>query len=363
MSLKTPPPSTSYPKSRVWFGIISIGGNLFLPWFLYFAINRGIISFPEGSIKNIVLRILGYFMIIFLFNLGWDCFTGFICEKKAKRYTEKFKKWFSDWIQGALIMLFLECCGGLILALMAGKFFSHQLVTLAIVEVLLLAIAWNLYYYHFYWIPSALKKPYLLNAQYRKELEKELLIRGVSMSENRDLFYFYQSEDGSTLNGGSIGEGKHRRYMISSASVEMLLPTQLALLIWRDEKTTLLSQRLWNLCYALGYCFLGLLLANSSLAFAASSFWGRWFWLVAFLSSWFLLALFLWPTYSRRSYFLADRRVIEAGVNREEYKKLLEKLQKINATEETIPSWIEYIFHPIPSLEKRLSHITPRKKS
>jgi hypothetical protein len=354
--------ATSYPKSRIWFGIISIGGNLFLPWFLYFSINQGIISFPEESIKNIALRILGYFIIVCLFNLGWDCLTGFIAEKQAKRYTEKFKKWFLDWISGSAIMLFLQFFGGLILALIVVEKNFPQLVSLAIVECFLLTIAWSLYYYHFFWIPKALKKPYFLNSHYQEELEKELLDRGVSMKKNADLFYFYQSGDGSTVNGGSIGGGKYRRYMISSASVEKLIPTELALLIWRDETMTIPSQRLWNLCYALGYCFLGLLLASSSVEFAASSFWGRWFWLIAFLSSWFFLALLLWPAYSRRNYLAADRRVIEAGVNPQEYKILLEKLQKLNATEEKIPSWIEYMFHPIPSLDKRLSQITPHKK-
>ncbi|MFZ4115350.1 MAG: hypothetical protein ACOYK6_01350 [Chthoniobacterales bacterium] len=349
--------SNSYPKSRIWFGIISIGGNLFLPWFFYAALSRGLISFSEGSIKHVAVTILIYFAIVLLLNAGWDFFTGFIWEKKMNRYAGNSKKWFSEWISGSLTLLFLEYCGGLVLALLAGHFFPHQLFDLFVVELLLLGIAWSLHHYHFLWIPSAFKKPYILNEDYRKKLEQELLHRGFSINKNTPPLYFYQSGDSSTVNGGSIGGGNQRRYMISSTSVEHLTPAELALLIWRDEKVNAPSKKSQYLSYALGYCFLGLLFAETTMILVGHSFWTRWFWLVAFLSSWFFLSLFIFPSCSRKNYLRVDRKVIEAGTDPQHYMALLQKLQHLNATEQKVPSWIEYIFYPIPSLENRLQSI------
>ena len=345
--------STSYPKTRVWFGIISIGGNLFLPWIVYLGIVQGFISFSGGS--NVALTIIGYFFMVLLLNLAWDLLTGFIWEKRAQRYSGDFKNWAAHWATSALTVLFLQCCGGLMLALIAENLFP-PFFGILIVGFFLLGLAWSLHHYHFHWIPAVLKKPYAVSETYQKELEQQLFTYGFSLKNQSQLLYFYQSEDGSTVNGGSIGGGTQRRYMISSASVEQLAPAQLALLIWRDEKIS--SSQLQNLCCALGYCLLGLLLAGASLYFVGSSFWERWFWLVSFLSSWFFLALFLWPSYSRRNYLSVDRKVIEAGIDPKFYEALLEKLQILNLTEREVPSWIEFVFYPIPSLEKRLSLIT-----
>ncbi len=287
----------------------------------------------------------------------WDSFTGFYSEKNRNRTSETFSNWFSSWVAGSAVVFSLQLFGGALLALSASNFSRHHWAFLLTVDFLLLFLAWKLYNQHFQWIPALLKRKYSPSLQYQSELEQELLKRGFSIKENPHLLYFYQSHDCSILNGGSIGGGKYRRYMISSASLEHLSPTQLAILIWRDECLNHPSERSKCFFLSLIYCFIGLLLAQLTMISMGHFFWDRWFWLLAFLSSWFFLALFIFPFYSRKNYLRVDRRVMEAGVSLEEYRTLLIKIHHLNAADSQVPSWIESIFYPIPSLSNRLSNL------
>jgi hypothetical protein len=173
MNLKSLYTQASYPKMRVWFGIISIGWNLLLPWMLYFSLARGLFCFSEGSIKNIVVTVCSYFVVILLLHGGWDFFTGFFWEKRVQRYAGHCQQWVTQWLRSALTLLPLQCCGGLMLALIAGNCFPHQFVGEGLVGLLLLGMSWSLHHWHFRWIPHLLKQPYLPDATYQRELEKE----------------------------------------------------------------------------------------------------------------------------------------------------------------------------------------------
>lgn len=343
-----------YPKVRICCGIISIGFNLLLPWFIYYCILHGIIHLPWGSLGTVLGIIFFYFCLISLANGVLDFLSGFFLEKKAGRYLGSFCQWIQQWLIGSSIFIILQTCGGLILMMIIrGAYLNFAACT-----ILLILAATLVHYCHFLFIPSLLKKPYLFSRDYLAQLTQELILLGLKNMIDEKVFYFYESEDGYTINGGSIGLGAQRRYMISSVSVESLSPRELGVLIWRDEKIIGSQEKLRQFYYSLAYCVFGLILACCLVSHMTSPlFWERWFWCVSFLSSWFFLSLFLLPSYSRRRHLIADRQVIALGITKKEYIALLKKIQFLNKSEQETSSWIEYIFYPIPTLYSRLEQL------
>ena len=343
-----------YPKIRIWCGISSIGFNLFLPWIIFFLITFRVIPSPGDSSRSIFLTILCYFCFVSLVNGPLDFTSGFFLEKKAGRYSYSSKQWISQWIAGSFAFIILQTVGGYLLV-----FILHKLSYGFFIGIFLLIVAAVVVQrWHFFLIPSLLKKPYTLSDEYLSQLAQELFPLGLKKMMEKEMLYFYESEDGVSVNGGSIGWGNQRRYMISSASAALLTPRELALLIWRDETIIGPQKMRKHFYYSLIYCVLGLVVAcylvfNMKLPL----FWSQWLFSISLLSSWFFLALFLLPSYSRKKHLIADAQVITHGVDKTEYSALLKKLQTLNSTEDKTSTLIEIIFHPIPTLKSRLQQL------
>ena len=343
-----------YPKIRIWCGITSIGFNLFLPWIIFFLITFKILPSPGESGRTIFLTILSYFCFVSLVNGPLDFISGFFLEKKAGRYSYSSKQWISQWIAGSFAFIILQTVGGCLLV-----FILHKLSYGFFIGIFLLIVAAVVVQrWHFFLIPSLLKKPYPLSHEYLSQLAQELFPLGLKKMMEEEMLYFYQSEDGVSVNGGSIGWGDQRRYMISSASAALLTPRELALLIWRDETIIGPQKMRKHFYYSWIYCVGGLAVA-CYLVFnmILPLLWSQWLLSISLLSSWFFLALFLLPSYSRKKHLIADAQIITHGVDRKEYSALLKKLQTLNSTEEKTSTLIETIFHPIPTLKSRLQQL------
>ena len=343
-----------YPKIRVWCGITSIGFNLFIPWAIFFLIAFRVISFPADSLGTIFLTILSYFCFVSLINGPVDFLSGFVLEKKAGRYSYSSKKWMFQWLAGSSVFIILQITGGSLLALVVYKAsYGFSIAILLLIVAAVVVQRW-----HFFLIPSALKKPYPLSHEYLSQLAQELFPLGLKKMMEEERLYFYESEDGVSVNGGSIGWGTQRRYMISSASVVLLTPRELALLIWRDETMISSQEMRKHFFYSVTYCLLGLVAAcYLTLRIELPLFWSRWFLSISLLSSSFFLALFILPSYSRKKHLVADSLVINHGVDKKEYTDLLKKLQILNSSEHQTSPLIETVFHPIPTLGSRLQQL------
>lgn len=343
-----------YPKIRIWCGISSIGFNLFLPWITFLLITFRVIPSPGSSNRSIFLTILCYFCFVSLVNGPLDFISGFFLEKKAGRYSYASKQWIFHWIAGSFAFIILQTTGGCLLV-----FILHKLSYGFFIGIFLLIVATvAVQRWHFFLIPSLLKKPCPPSHEYLSQLARELFSLGLKKMMEEKILYFYESEDGVSVNGGSIGWGDQRRYMISSASAALLTPRELALLICRDE-TIIGPQKIRKyFYYSLIYCVLGLVVAcYLVLNMKFSLFWSQWLFSISLLSSWFFLALFLFPSYSRKKHLIADAQIITHGVDKKEYADLLKKLQPLNSTEDKTSTLIETIFHPIPTLKSRLQQL------
>lgn len=343
-----------YPKIRIWCGISSIGFNLFLPWIIFFLITFKVISPPWESVGTIFLTILFYFCFVFLVNGPLDFITGFLLEKKSRRYSYSYQQWISQWLAGSFVFIIFQTVGGCFLYFMLAKASYGFFIGI----LLLIVAAVVVQRWHFFLIPSLLKKSYSLSHEYFSQLSQELFSLGLQKMIEEGILYFYESEDGVSVNGGSIGWGAQRRYMISSASAALLNPRELALLIWRDEKIIGYQEIRKHFYCSWIYCVVGLVGAycvvfNMKLPL----FWSQWLLLLSLLSSWFFLALFLLPSYSRKKHFLADAQVIRHEVDKQEYSALLNKLQNLNNSEYKTSTAIETVFHPIPTLDSRLQQL------
>ncbi|NJK93097.1 MAG: hypothetical protein HC904_15525 [Blastochloris sp.] len=145
--------------------------------------------------------------------------------------------------------------------------------------------------------------------------------------------------------------------MISSVAVEKLSPRELALMIWREEMFFDPTRGIKALALCLTFYLSGILLGLMSSAVLSLQGWAAWFWLVAFISTWSFLALFVFPFATRRDHADADRMMIRHGIPAFEYAALLKKIQQCNQTETQVPAWVESIFHPVPTLSSRLKKL------
>jgi len=77
---------------------------------------------------------------------------------------------------------------------------------------------------------------------------------------------------------------------------------------------------------------------------------------VAVMTTWSFLALFVWPTLNRRWMRQADS-CLASLANPKEARDLLTKIERLNATDISLPVAKTAVFHPISPLQDRLSNL------
>jgi hypothetical protein len=346
---EAPEQAIDYPSVRLWSGIVSIGWNLALVWGFWWWVRGQEFAFRVPEPWEAGAGITLFFLGLGLLNLPLDWVTGYWLEKVAGRSTPSLGGWWLNAISGFFKMLLLQILGGI---LFAAWLFNYP--GSPVVLVLIPGIYVGLRIWQFHWIPTRLRQPAQFPEGYRAELEAEL--KRIDCPWPDDLF-LYRAEEDSLINGGRVGMGDHQRLMISDACVKHLHPRELALLIKREERFQMMNGSMRNLDLSLVWVFFGVLLVLFWLGWENISGWEAFFAMVAGMTTWHWVGLFVLPTLARREILATDRWIMRNGSSREEWGALLRKLQKQNQTDEELGPWVERVFHPIPSLKTRLENL------
>jgi hypothetical protein len=329
---------TPYQRIRLWAGITSIGANLALIWALALTSGVWAARFPSWISSAMVL--LAAATLLSLANLPFDMLTGDAMERAAGRTERSTSIWLKDWAKGRSITLLGGWAGMLFFS------FLPQLPHGSLTWFLVCAGLFTLFL--FFLVPAgrvANQEPTL--RKFEENLALEMKTLGLKLRPVR----WFDHGDLETVNGYITPRGF---LSLSDSVAQRLAPREAALMAAREEYYR--RSGAWILIQVIVavWTLLGILLASltPSLNPAQAGLSGA-----AVMSSWCFLALFIWPTLNRILMRNADS-FLTSLVAKEEVRRLLQKIERLNATDISLPAAKTTVFHPIPPLQDRLNRLS-----
>lgn len=343
--------ASAYQRFRLWGGICSIGLNLGLIWLAYL-IALGFVS--NGSGVVLPLYALGIVVALIVAFLPFEILIGHAGEAAFGRTHQPLRDWLRDWwavqwfpvLGGTLGIGFFGGISTQPAAIQWSAFVG--VIALALILIILLPV----------WVRRA---------------------SGLSVSEDPALTVAFHRElermGGPPLNltilddGGDEGVNGailpfHRDHLfINRAAAERLSPADLAALGFRERwfhesgKSRICSG------IVIGWMAAGVALALHApgLLVPAQTPLHHGLAGAALLTTWCFIALFVWPPVNHRFMLEADA-ILAQTIGQEATMELLRKIQDINQTDTRLRAGKEQVFHPIPTLERRLQHLKEQKE-
>jgi len=328
-----------YQRLRLWSGITSITLNLALVWaatLLAPAIHRTFLDAPLFLLLPAVL-IGAQFLL-----LPFDYLTGHLLEQFSGRTTVATREYFRDWADGVLRFTVAMTAAGLIFALETLRTPAIQGILLLLLASIMVATAVCML--------GILPHRQLLaqppDAAFPAALQREMqLLKLPPLS-----IVWMRDGETSTVNGAILEFFTPHTVLLSESVAQQLTPREAALMIARETLCVKLGHRWQSLLVAIGWLVGGVAIgwnlpAQEGLQSALLP--------MAFVSTWCLLGLFLWPSLSRRLVHAADRALVRLS-SPSEVAALFARVQSLNATDTHLSPWKRRIFHPIPPLDDRI---------
>jgi len=335
--------SSQYQRLRLWTGITGITLNLALVWAAVFAsptIDACLFEWP--LFFSLPLVLLGAQLIM----LPFDFLTGHLLERTLDRTECSGNQWIADWAQVVVRQTLVMTAAGLMFAIERPDVWWVHLGLILLLGTIMTATAVCLLGI----IPRDWIMPGPPDARFATAMSGELQRLkkgGVMVIWIRDL-------ERTAVNGMALDFLRPRTVALSESVVRGLTPRQAALLVAREAHAVASGQRVASLAICIGWLLGGVAIGwNLPAAEGLQSALLP----MAFITTWCLLALFVWPHLSRR-WVIANDRWLATQCSPEETAELLRRVQALNATDTRLPQWKRRIFHPIPPLENRLNPIS-----
>ena len=328
---------TRYQRIRLWAGITSIGANLALIWGLAISASW----WASGLTRPLLIPalLLAVAVIVTLANFPFDLLTGDAVERAADRSERPTSGWIGDWIRNRTLTM-----TGLWVGMMFFSFssqVSREWVALEMVvagimiaTLLLLVPAGK---------PASSGSP---EERFERPLASELKTMGIYLRRVR----WFDHGDSETVNGCITPRGI---LSLSTTVARWLTPREAALVIAREECYRQSGAWIVILLVVAVWTLLGILLAFliPSVNPVQAGLCGA-----AVMSSWCLLALFVWPAVNRIWVNKADLSLASLA-SPVETRDLIAKIERLNATDISLSPAKTAVFHPIPPLQERLSKL------
>jgi hypothetical protein len=186
-------------------------------------------------------------------------------------------------------------------------------------------------------------------AAYEAAVAWELAELGESLRSIR----WYASHESFAVNGYLAGWDR-RIAVLSSSVAEHLVPRETALLLAREGWFRRSGVLATGAAIASVWILVGL---AAALFFPAENPLQAAVGGCAVITTWCFLSLFIWPSLNRHWMIQADRALCEKATP-EEVMGLLNKVQRLNATDTELGSVKTTVFHPIPPLSDRIRSLS-----
>ncbi|MEM1158267.1 MAG: hypothetical protein AAF649_08100 [Verrucomicrobiota bacterium] len=343
--------ASGYQLFRLWSGICSIGVNLGLVWVAYLAalwlpaFNEfaGVVSLPVVALLLSIVFILAF--------LPFEILAGYAGETAFSRGQQSFREWLRDWSQSQWLVMLGLVAGVCLFGWGGSQSLMWQLIAVAGVCCSVAGFMMTL--------PFWIRQLGSMTTEHDPELEDDIN-QELEKHGTKPLKVIILDDGDEEGVNGAILPFHSDTFIINQASGEELHAHELAALALREQWFHQRGQSTLCLTIVLGWVAAGALLALTlpSAWLQAASALQLGLGGVAVMTSWCFLALLIWPPLNNRIMLQADAYLAEK-IGVEEMILLLNKIQTLNETDFDISEAKEHIFHPIPSLRKRLEHLSP----
>ena len=314
----------SYARARLWLGITGVGTLVTLSVLLllfqlpqWFLLTQPA-AFP-AELRELFFVLVAYAAI----SAPFDFFGGFVLPNEFGRSQASFLMFFRRWLRGVtlhsglllgfgLLLLSATRVGGTPLAL--GAFCGLQLLLL-VFQPLLAALLGGLRYHG-----------------------KALISGG-----------------GHYFTGAITGLPGRERVLIPAHWQETLTPEQFQAALLRKRGAIESGARTRGLLLAFGWNLAGFCLALALTGGLASV--GQLVTVSLWFTLWSFLGVLLLPSPSQNGVFEADEYAFENGASRVVLESVIRQLDTLQDDEPARSERVERIFHPLPSVERRLQRL------
>ena len=332
----------TYARSRLWLGISGVGLHVILvSASLWFGLPHRFLS-GISSPAAIAITLFCFIAI----SVPSDVLGGYYLPRLHGRTNISRARFLASWFRGVVLQAtVLGLCAAAILevARWVGNWagiacFASLMVILLLAQSLIAQ-----------WI-GGLKISSILSAA--NELGSHTKLPKIALPISIQSIVFQSADPGFV--GGIVGLPGRERLILPAAWWNDLTTEALATELTRRQGVLATGSRTRGLFVALMWNFVGFIVSSnmpaSSLADAAGLVQcALWFTL------WSFVGLLTLPSINRTGVLEADHFALDQGISATEIASAISLLDSLQDDEPSRSRWIERIFHPIPSVERRIA--------
>lgn len=331
----------TYARARLWLGVCGVGSLVSICFFaLVLGLPNGFLSESTTFSGGDLLQLSGLALLFIVWLAPFDFLGGFRLPKKFLKSKESFGKWISSYLGAAIgqSLLFVTFAW---LILVFGRWLGLK----GAISMVVLAIGFC----------------FILRNQFMRFRRVESLAGSDKLLDSLTLIQSWQifvpkiivvrhRDPGFT--GGIIGFGNGAAIVIPQDWLEAMSPAELATVIARRAIAFNSGSYYRGLAFACAWNLLGFIVCTQfpnagvdSVAGLANTICG--------FTLWSFLGLLTLPTLSRNASLQIDHLLSEHGTPQELIFNAADSLEQTQDGEQSRPRWIESIFLPVPSLDRR----------
>ena len=317
----------TYARARLWLGITNVGFHVTLACVLLAiaAPQRWIAA--EAGTWSLVAFVAGACLL----SLPFDAVGGLVLPRRHGRGAPSTVRWLMSWARGTASYAVLLCAFGSVI-LAAGRFGGITAAFGAfLVASVLLVLAQE-------WVARAIaRRP------------------GCRDLSDERVLWVDCDEDPSFTGGVSRFPGRGL-FVLPAVWRETLSQQEVDALLKRRQLAV--ERGLWTagMAAAILWNGAGFFLASLIPAAGVDSVAGLVTLSLGF-TLWSFIGLLLLPTASRRAVFALDQLALHSGVPEDVLRTAIGRLDRMQDDEPHRARWVERVFHPIPSVSRRLDRL------
>lgn len=333
----------SYARARLWLGITCVGTIVVITiTLLLFRIPIRLLTTGADASWSDFSNLFAV-MFAYAFVSGpFDFFGGYIFPKEYGKTANGFSSFLRAWFKGAFIHSALLVAIGLIL-INSARLGGFWLVLGAFILLSLTLL-----------VAQGFLAKHISSLEYAP-LDEETTQLVKEMFGRRKVKAFVADDANPFFTGGVYGLPGRERLVIPKLWLRVFNREQLRAILLRKQGVITSGSRArglmiacaWNLA---GFC-LAYLATDDLTNVADLVTFSLWFTL------WSFVGLLVLPSPSQRGVFEGDAFAADQGVSSATLEVLIKELDRNQDDEPVRSDGIERIFHPIPSVERRLAFI------
>lgn len=344
----------SYARSRLWLGIGGVGSIVLISVALL--TSRLPLKLLPSSQYWSFEDLKGLLLVLVCFNgvmLPLDLLGGLLLPNRWRPNTITFEAFVKGWSRGVTVQSTLFFMTGILILAMSRWFGLPG----AIFSVLVVAVVLVVFQLR---IAKLAAFPYMIGSQ--RSVSAATVAEALRQTSDwgwtpLPVVVLDHGDNGFT--GGVVGLPGMETIVISAVSTDRLTPSQLAVTIARRLEAVQSGSRTRAMLLAFAWVITGFVLSAMLPGAGVASVAELTMTCLGF-ALWTFFGLLTLPTLSRQASYAIDRRVMDRGASSEIFYQTVKELDRLQDDEPQRSSFVETIFHPVPSVDNRAAETASR---